>query len=212
MELCECPRPTVLVTIPNSTCPENIGQIQKFLFQRAGWTFNSEAEPSTDFTILASWTPLLTAAGNTKVVVTPYLEGVVIPPGEAITNGGDDNSTRDGVQQVVGATSPLVTGTFTSIQNAVVEAMKKLGCESRSGTGIVFYGINQWDQLIGRSADAGVNVVGIPLQEMWFSDMGNEGLNTFDKGNFRFSVVDGWRKNLYIVKPDFSPKTQLVVA
>lgn len=207
MDLSLCPPPAALTTIPNQTCPENIGQIQKFIFQRAGWTFDSEADPTTDFKLLASWTPLLTAVADTKVVVTPYLENVVIPPPEAITEGGGDNSTLNGREIVVGSTNPVVTGNYRMIQNAVIQAMKALGCED-----LVFYAINEFDQLIGRSSDDGETVTGIPIHALFISDLGNEGKNTQDKGNFRFGVDYGWRDDLYIVKPAFSPKNSLVVA
>lgn len=210
---CSCPKPAALTTIPKQTCPENIGQIQKILFQRAGWTFDSEADPTTDWTLLASWTPLLTAVGDTKVVVTPWLENVVIGRAEAITEGGGDNTTLNGRQITVGAGNIPMTGDFRMVASAIVEAMKALQCE---GEELVMYFINEFDQLVGRNISSPISpvekVTGIPVYSLFVSDMDNNGKNTQDKGGFSAQLDYGWRKDLIIVKPAFSPKASLVVA
>lgn len=62
--------------VPVSNCGETFGQIQKVAFQRltkADGTKNSFTTQKA-ITLLASWTPLLSAADDTKVVVSPYIQ------------------------------------------------------------------------------------------------------------------------------------------
>lgn len=206
---CACPKPAALKTIPKATCPENIGQIQKIIFQRPGFVFDSSDD--SDYTLLASWTPLLTAVDDTKIVVTPWLENVIIPQSEPITEGGGDNTTLNGRAINVGETNPLMTGNYRMIQSAIVDAMKALGCED-----LVMYFINEFDQLVVKNVSSPlsplVKVTGIPCFGAFFSDLGNEGKNTQDKGNFSIGMDYGWRSNIVIAKPAFSPKASLVVA
>lgn len=197
-----CPPPTALEAIPIFDCPEKIGQIQKMIFQRAGFEF---VDPANAFTAEASWTALITAVDDTKIVITPYLESVVIPSPEPITEGGGDNSTLNGRELVVGETNPIVNGMMRNVPGKVVKALKKLAQEE-----LVVYFINEFNQLVGISEDDGDTVTGIPLHAFFAGDAANEGKNTHDKAPIRFGVDYGWRDNLYIVKPAFDAKAIIV--
>lgn len=206
-----CPLPNALTTVPNAACPENLGQIQKFIFQRAiaAWVFDSTG--GTSFLEAASWTPLIVAAGNTKIVISPYLDTVVIPKSEAITIGGGDNSTLNGRQLVAAGTNPIITGEERSASAEIIAAMQKLS----QGEDLVWYAINQFNQLIGRDAypgHPGTNIVGIPCHALFQGDAGNEGFAKDDKAQLRFGVDYGWRQNIYIKKPNFNAKAVLVAA
>ena len=70
-------------------------QIQRLAFQRLGSQFDSA---SNGILTLAAWQAFMTASDNTKIVVTPLIGAdPVIEAGEAIKNGGGDNSTLNGV-------------------------------------------------------------------------------------------------------------------
>jgi hypothetical protein len=114
--LFSCPPPTALATIPSQACPEVWDQIVKFAFQR------KQATPSftsTTIKVAATWTPLLTASDSTKVVITPYIAGVVIPPGEVLKEGGNDNSTINGIPRITGLGFVPVTAQPQSLQATV---------------------------------------------------------------------------------------------
>lgn len=199
---CACPGLTELAAIPAYTCGENLGQIQKLIFQRrqatGSPTFATLILPQT----LANWTALLTETDNTKVVATPLFENFIIPPVEAITEGGDDNTTLNGVPLVVGASTISVTGNFRSIPAEILRALKAYNCEPN----LTVFMVNEFDKIIGRTTTpASTDFRGIPISEFFIGDGGAEGKNTQDKTMFRFNLTYGWRDNLKFVTPtDFS--------
>lgn len=206
MEACLCPASAALTTVPNMTCPENLGQIQKVIFQRPGYVFNTAGGTPNPINALASWTPLFTAVAGTKVVVTPFLDaGAEISAAEAITEGGGDNTTLDGQEIVIGESSPLFTGTIRNIASAVIAAIRKLRCEK-----LVAYFINEFDQIICWTKDANVTNVGIPIYAFHCGTPVNAGKNQDEKTALRFGVVAEWRNYLSIITPTgFSPKNDL---
>lgn len=207
-----CPLPAALTTIPNPSCPEGLGQIQKFIFQRlsAAWVFDSTG--ATSFLTLASWTPLLVAAGNTKVVVTPFLDSVVIPPTEAITFGGNDNSTVNGRKLNVAGAPTTASGEARNISGEIQGALQALS----QGEDLVMYAINQFNQLIGRDTypgHPGEKIAGIPIYSFFCGDAGNEGFAKDDKTKITFQLDYQWRNFLYVHKPTtFLPLTSIVAA
>lgn len=208
MEACACPAPASLTTILKLTCKENLGQIQRFLFQRAGFVFDTEADPVTDIMLLASWTPLFAAVNATKVVSTPYVENFVIPRTEAVTEGGGDNSTLDGVEIIVGANAVRGIGQIAETPSNIIMQVRKLMCEPD----LVVFMLNQWGQIIGRNqlpGTPGQEVIGIPVRSLFTSDSDNNGLNTRDKADFSFGLEYGWRDNLAVITPAFNAKTLL---
>jgi hypothetical protein len=204
---CACPQPAAIIDIPALTCGENIGQIQKIIFQRrqatADPTFATQLLPQ----VLANWQDLQSATDDTKVQVTPFCENVIIPPVEAITEGGDDNTTLDGVPLVVGASTISVTGDFRSIPSAILAALKKYNCENL----LTVFFINEFGKIIGQKTNsAATDFRGIDILEWFIGDGGNEGKNTQDKTMFRFNLRYGWRDNLIFVTPtDFNARFDL---
>jgi hypothetical protein len=200
---CVCPKPAALTTVAKVTCKENLYQIQRVIIQRAGFQFDA---PATDIKLLASWTPLFIAADDTKVISTPYIEGLVIPTSEPVTEGGGDNSTIDGREIVLGGGPITVTGMIAEAPASVIEALQKIACE----VDLVGYFINQYGNIICREVTAGDKYEGIPIYSPFISDAGNEGLNTRDKATIRFALDYGWRTKLAILTPtDFNAKTAL---
>lgn len=210
---CICPRPAALKTVNRVTCPENLGQIQRLMFQRSGYVFDSEADPTTDITLLASWTPLLTAAAGTKVVITPYIDNLVIPQAEAITRGGNDNTTLNGVEQILGYGGITATGMFTSVPVAIIEQLRDLMCEPD----LVVYMINQYGRIVCQSVvqpvpAAPTQFTGIPIQPQTFgvSYPDAKGFATLDEAGLRFGLSEDWAKGRVVITPAFNIKTQLL--
>ena len=193
---CSCPLPAALTTIPPFSCGEDLGQIQKLVVQRFGNPFDDLTKP----TLIANWTTLKTATDGTKVVTTPYVENFVIAQGAAITEGGNDNTTIDGIPIVVGAEAPVATGVFASLPSATLKALQTLNCEGN----LSVYLINNSGRIIGYSPN-GTKFEGFPIQSFFVGDSGNDGLNTRDKSPVQFGLKAGWRTEAVFVTPaDFS--------
>lgn len=210
---CVCPRPAALKTVNRVTCPESLGQIQRLIFQRGGYVFDSEADPTTDITLLASWTPLITAVAGTKIVITPNLDNFVIPQAEAITRGGNSNETLNGVEQVIGYGGITATGNLTNVPVFIIDQLRDLMCEPD----LVVFMINQYGRFVASSAIYPVpspleQVIGIPVQP---STLGvpypdAKGFATVDESTIRFGLAEDWAKGRVIIQPAFNVKTQLL--
>lgn len=202
MENCPCPAPAAIVTIPAPTCPEDLGQVVRLILTRQG---NEIAATEAAAKLLSTYTPLLAAVDDTKIQVTPKLmEAVVIPMGEPIKEGGDDNSTPLGRAIVVGASTIQVEGMLRGVDSAVIAAMKQLGCESLD-IGLV----NEFGQIAyHKNVDGSLR--GFPAHAFFVGDKGNDGKNTQDKAKITWGFDAGWRDSMVLIKPtDFDPRFDL---
>lgn len=196
---CVCPLPASLGSLPVVDCPENLGQIQKLTFRRfaAGQWFADELLAAA----IANWTPLLGATDDTKVITTHTFANHVIPPAEAITEGGGDNTTQDGIEEVLGVGPTTATGNFRDVPNNHVTALKALICEILTVAMINNNG-RIW---VKQPGGAGNPIFGIPIYTWFISDAGSQGLNTKDLAPFRYALIDGWREDLVAITPtDFN--------
>jgi hypothetical protein len=191
-----CPPPASLATIPNQTCPERYDQIVKFFFQR------KQATPSfTSATILiaATWTPLLTATDATKIVDSPLVPNVVIPAGEVLKEGGNDNTTINGIPRLAGRGFVGVTANLTDTEAAVRTAMRALASESALQPGFTnlwVYMVNRFGQIIAGSDGSGIDVYNVMV-----GDVGTEGLNKNNTNNLSFDLAPGWSDNVKVFQP-----------
>lgn len=200
LPFCVCPAPSEIADIPAFDCGEDFGQIQKLVFQRrqSVASFATLVAAGT----LSNWTTLKGATDSTKVVSTPFFENFVLPAVEAITEGGDDNTTLDGVAVVVGQTTPIATGNFRSLPSAIFEAIQLYNCEKD----LTVYMINEFGKIIGYSAN-GTTFQGIPVSEFYIGDKSINGKNTQDKNMFRVAFRAGWSKKIKLVTPaDFDAR------
>lgn len=201
LAFCTCPLPTSIGAIPAFTCGEDFGQIQKIYFQR-----RQASAPFADVTAagtLANWTAFFAASDATKVVATPFFDSFQIPGSEAITEGGDDNTTLDGTPVVIGATNPRATGSFRSLPGSIFAALQLLNCEPN----LTAYFINEFEKIIGYSAN-GTTVEGFTSTNFFIGDKSILGKNTQDKYAFGFGMRSGWASKVKVVTPvDFLPRT-----
>ena len=141
-----CPLPTALSDIPSSTCPENLGQIQRYWFVRKGEVVWDIVTPANNVpaTITgqapedaAGWNILFAAVDSTKVVKTPLIGGdSTLTAGTTITQGGGDNSTLNGETLVNGINPTDGSARFDSLTGAQIAAIRTLACE---GNGLEVY-------------------------------------------------------------------------
>lgn len=194
--LIECPRATALTTIPTQACDEIWDQIQKFAFQRR------QATPSFTSTTIkaqATWTPLLTAADSTKIVITPFIPGVTIPAGEILKEGGNDNTTISGVPRVTGRGFVAVTTQLRNSSAAVRTAIRKLFSESSifgGSTDLWVYFFNRFNQIIANADGSGFDVHNVIV-----GDVGSDGFGAANNANMPFDLPPGWSDNAMVHVP-----------
>ncbi len=181
-----CPLPANLSQIVATTCAEHFGQIVKIAFQRVG-------SPFTDVTDETEWDAALGASNATTITITDFLENLVIPGGEAITEGGDDNSTLFGQALVVGKGQVTVEGRFRGITAASKSSMEQFVSESSIFNQLGVYLINEFGQVISSDVPAGgVTAIPFPIQSFFIGDVDNQGYNTHNLNMFSWNFVGGW--------------------
>ena len=210
--ICQCPAAAAITTIPNVTCPENFGQIQKVAFQRlvkADGTKNSFTSTAS-ILLKASWTALLSAADGSKVVVSPYINAPADSGGDArMTSGGNDD--LGGIPEVLGGEPVQFTGSLRSIPQAVIKAMKPLMCEANAGN----LGVYLFDGKIEALQDASIATTyyPIPIRALFIGSKIHGNFDAKDSNVISWYYVDNYSDQLAIVTPtDFNPLTDLVPA
>lgn len=212
--ICQCPAAAAIPTIPNVTCPENFGQIQKVAFQRlrkADGTRNSFTATAV-ITALASWTPLLSAADGSKVVISPYINAPADSGGDArMTSGGNDD--LGGVAQVLGGNPVQFDGQIRSVPQSVIKAMKELQCEANAGNlGIFLFDENGKIEAI-KDAAATDKYYPIPIRGLFIGSKIHGNFDAKDSNAISWQYPDNYSDDLVIVAPtDFNPLTDLIPA
>ena len=209
---CNCPDDGILEEVPTSTCAIDMKQVAKLAFGTQGkvkWDSASggganNGVPQADSRVdtLADWQARRTAVDNTKIIVTPFIgSDPQIEAGEAITEGGGDNTTLFGIEEVTGTNPSLFTATFKSLESTQEVALKKIKCKN---TEVYFF--NEDGNIICEKIAGTENHKGFNLQSYHFSDRGNAGFGSKDAFTMRFGLPKGWSENLVIVTPaDFNP-------
>lgn len=210
--LCQCPAAAAIADIPNVTCPENFGQIQKVAFTRlvkADGTKNGFTSAAA-ITALASWTPKLTATDGTKIVVTPYINAPADSGGDArMTSGGNDD--LGGIPEVIGGEPVQFTGSLRSIPQSVIKALKTLQCEANAGNlGVFLFDENGKIEAI-KGEEAGTYFP-IPIRALFVGSKIHGNFDAKDSNVISWYYPDNYSDDLEIVTPVFNPLTDLVVS
>lgn len=197
--------------IPVSNCPESFGQIQKVAFQRL---YKSTGEKNSFTTTAgigkkASWTPLLSADDDTKIVISPYIQAPTAEAGAARTFGGG-NETLGGVEEIVGRESTPFTGVMRKLPQKIIKALKELQCESwGDNLGVYLFDENG---AIGAIQDAKTATTHypIPIRSLFIGDKTLGGYEAPDSNNIQWAFLPNWSDDLAIIVPeDFNPLTDL---
>lgn len=212
--ICKCPAGTALPDIPVSNCPESFGQIQKVAFQRLYKSTGEKNSFKTDAGIekKASWTPLLSADDDTKIVISPYIQAPTGEAGAARTFGGG-NETLGGVEEIVGREPTPFTGVMRKLPQKIIKALKELQCESwGNNLGVYLFDENG---AIGAIQDAKTATIHypIPIRSLFIGDKTLGGYEAPDSNNIQWAFLPNWSDDLVIIVPeDFNPLTDLKVA
>lgn len=210
MAICKCPAATALPNIPNFTCAESFGQIQKVAFQRLHKSpegknsFDSKA----DIKKMASWTALLTAGDDTKVVVSPYIQAPTAEAGAPRTFGGG-NETLGGIEEIIGREPTPFTAVMRKMPQSLIKALKDLQCESDSqNLGVYLFDENG---AIGALQDqAATTYYPIPIRSLFIGDKTLGGFEAPDSNAIQWAFLPNWSDDLTIIVPeDFNPLTDL---
>ena len=206
MSMCSCPAGAALPAVPNASCPQDFGQVQKIIFQRifkTAGTKNSFTQ-SANIKQLSSWTTLFTASDGTKCVITPYVEAPTSDGGDAITFGGG-NDTVGGTTKVIGRNPVNMSFVMRQMTQDVIKALKGLQCEDELGV----YLVNGDGQILAVSS-ADNEYTPIPIRSLFISDLKLMGLDNPDENVLSFSFLPNWSDDAKVVTPDFNPLTDLI--
>ena len=200
--------------IPVSNCPESFGQIQKVAFQRLYKSTGEKNSFKTDAGIekKASWTSLLSADDDTKIVISPYIQAPTAEAGAARTFGGG-NETLGGVEEIVGREPTPFTGVMRKLPQKIIKALKELQCESwGDNLGVYLFDENG---AIGAIQDAKTATIHypIPIRSLFIGDKTLGGYEAPDSNNIQWAFLPNWSDDLAIIVPeDFNPLTDLKAA
>lgn len=200
--------------IPVSNCPESFRQIQKVAFQRL---YKSDGEKNSFGTNAgiekkASWTPLLSADNDTKIVISPYIQAPTAEAGAARTFGGG-NETLGGVEEIVGREPTPFTGVMRKLPQKIIKALKELQCESwGDNLGVYLFDENG---AIGAIQDekTATTYYPIPIRSLFIGDKTLGGYEAPDSNSIQWAFLPNWSDDLAIIVPeDFNPLTDLKAA
>ena len=211
MAICKCPAAAALPNIPNFTCAESFGQIQKVAFQRLYKSAGGKNSFTTAAGIgkLASWSPLLAAEDDTKIVISPYIQAPTAEAGAPRTFGGG-NETLGGIEEIIGREPTPFTGVIRKMPQSLIKALKELQCESDSQN----LGVYMFDEngSIGALQDptTATTYYPIPIRSLFIGDKTLGGLEAPDSNAVQWSFLPNWSDDLAILTPeDFNPLTDL---
>lgn len=205
MSMCSCPAGAALPAVPNASCPQDFGQVQKIIFQRifkTAGTKNSFTQ-TAGIKQLSSWTALFSASDGTKCVITPYVEAPTSDGGDAITFGGG-NDTVGGTTKVIGRNPVNMSFVIRQMTQDVIKALKGLQCEDELGV----YLVNGDGQILALSS-AENTYTPIPIRSLFISDLKLMGLDNPDENSLSFSFLPNWSDDAKVVTPEFNPLTDL---
>ena len=194
---CNCPLPTALTTITATTCPEEIGQIQRAWFVRKGnviWDTATAGAANVPLTItgdlvteIAGWTVLKAAVDSTKVGFAPLFGGdITVAPGDAITQGGNDNSTLNGQTYFVAFPDSSFSARYDQLSAVQTANLKLLVCED-----LEVYFINDAGDIIGDASVTGT-FKGFDCTNVALQSRNVQGFATRDSNIMSFQLNADW--------------------
>lgn len=212
MAICKCPAAAALPNIPNFTCAESFGQIQKVAFQRL---YKNTGEKNSFTTkagieLKASWTPLLSAKDDTKIVVSPYIQAPTAEAGASRTFGGG-NETLGGIEEIIGREPTPFTAVMRKMPQSLIKALKELQCESDSqNLGVYLFDENGAIGALQDPTTATTTYYPIPIRSLFIGDKTLGGFEAPDSNAIQWSFLPNWSDDLAIIVPgDFNPLTDL---
>lgn len=208
MDLFSCPAPATLATIPATVCPIRFDQTQKLGLRRI--TGATTLTP-TNILVVATLTPLLSATDNTKLLISPFLNAVVIPQSAELETGGNDNTTLNGIPELRGIGNVKVTAALRNVSAATADALRAMASESAISPGftnleVFLFNINK--QVICDKPSSAAVVAGFPVYNFVVTDVGSAGFKEDNIYNVSWYFTGLWSKTWQAFTPtDYNPLT-----
>lgn len=192
------------------TCFEDFGKIEKIVFQRRlnSGSLNSFTIATANPNVLASWTPLLAASDDTKVVPTPRIDSVNNTPGEFIEEGGGNESVG-GIPDLVAIAPTTFEGIMKRMPQRVMEDLESWQSEDAG-----IYLIDEFGNIGGLTDDHTTPTIfkPIPLRNFVVGDKQFGGFQSFDSNPLKWYFYPRWSRKFHVVKPatGFNPLDEIV--
>lgn len=204
--LANCPLPSYIRPIAATSCPQKWGQIQKLAFGR---TLEDRFANLAAFISEGSWDNLLAATNDSKLVISPYFAGMQFPGGEAITAGGNDNTTINGVADLQGGQMIRVPFVLTNQSAQTMREIRDLASETMLQPGFSQLGVylfNDNNEVIYDETSAGTEYNPFTIYNLFVPDVASNGLNSNNTYNCWFEVPFGWSEYWAKVKMTWNPR------
>ena len=196
-----CPLPAALAAIPESTCPEIFGQIQKIAFQIIQTT---PSFTSTTIGLKATWTAAIAESDATKIVVSPFIMNLIVPETSLASEGGNDNTTINGIRNVRGLQTATATGNIVNVSAATRAGLQALFAYSKAPmpglTQLWAYPILHDGRVLSYADLSGIQIYNVAL-----TDPKLEGFNKDNVYPFSFDLLGGWSDGLVANTTNFKP-------
>lgn len=198
---CNCPLPAAPTAITATSCPEELGQIQRVWLVRKGNVQWDTTDPTATGkslpaaiqpnlpTVSAGWTTLKAAVDSTKVVFTPLFGGdITITPADPVFQGGNDNSTLNGQAYYVNTPDSTFSARFDQLTATQTSELKDLKCEDME-----VYFINEDGDIIGQRDPLDADLFkGIPVTSIVLGSRNVQGFTTRDSNIMTFQLNEDW--------------------
>jgi len=200
---CPCPLDSTLPAVGDSTCAFDIDQVIRLAFQ-----LPQDTAPFVDAEAIATqsnWTTLIGASDATKIIVSPFVSGFTIPSSEGAFEGGDDNTTVDGLPLYKGENTVTMEGMFKSAQPSVIKQLKNLICFAISTTGstnLTMFLLTGKNEVVALD-----DFKGIPINNFRIGSRGSEGYRASDMVTFSFNMRGDWDNDIDKVALSFDPRS-----
>lgn len=204
--LANCPLPSYLRAIALTSCPQKWGQIQKVAFARV---YADRFANAGGFISQAVWQALLATTNDSRLVISPYFAGMQFPVGEAITSGGNDNTTINGVTDLLGGQMIKVPFVLTNQSAQTMREIRDLAAESMIQPGfsqLSMYLFNDNNEVIYDQSSDASQYNGFKIYNLFVPDVSSLGLNTNNTYNCSFEVPFGWSEFWQKQKMSWNPR------
>lgn len=196
---CACPAAATLTGFKIPECLDDFGQVNKVMFQRIFSAAGTKNKIAADPDKKASWTPLMSAADGTRVVITPYVSNPTVTPGAKKTYGGG-NATPGGAVKVIGMEPTTFVAQFDSLPQSIIKILKKMMCEN-----VGVYLINERGQIgcqaLPTGAASALEYYPIPVTGVFVGDKAFGGLDNPDTNPIEWSWKPNWSDDFNVVVP-----------
>jgi hypothetical protein len=206
---CTCP----LGVLPNQvdlTCATDLDQIVRIAFQKPQATAPfTTAEPIGE---VDSWTALLAASGDTKIVLSPAIANLVIPSSEAVYVGENSNESINGLGYYLGENNIRITAEIHSASQEVIDALSSLSCYSDVTLGasnltafLFMRRIKGVSKVVAKGSAVAGDYNGFEIFNFRVSSVGSEGYQTKSKYMISFDMQPDVWEAMELVATDFNP-------